>query len=187
MVFLAPGGSGKAIAIPMNFAAQPSEPIFGEAVTNIATFLKLGRRIGLLSPQCFRASPGIPMRQSGQPARKSASFVASFADRLRGETGGAKICQMRSGFRDSPAIYLQQRGRHATRCGRPATSWPHHPPQPLAIGTGIFNPHRRQSPDRGLLQQAVSAMRRRTCFDRVPPISSRRRTADTALICYRQK
>src|ERR1039458_5030632 len=37
------------------------------------------------------------------------------------------------------------------------------------------------SPYRGLLQQPVSAMRRRTRFAPVPPISSRRRTADTEI------
>jgi len=42
-----------------------------------------------------------------------------------------------------PAIYLQQRGRPATRCESHATPRPYYPPQPPAIGAGIFNPHRR--------------------------------------------
>jgi hypothetical protein len=52
------------IAIPASFAAQPSEPVLSEAVTNIATFVKLGTKNGLLSPQYFRASTRLPMRQS---------------------------------------------------------------------------------------------------------------------------
>ena len=69
------------------------------------------------------------------------------------------------------------------KCGRHATPWPYYHPQTPAKGTGIFNPHKAVSAYRGLVQQAVSAVRRRTCFASFHRLSSRRRTADTALIC----
>jgi hypothetical protein len=73
IVVLALGRSGKAIAIPVNFAAQPSEPVFGEAVTNIAMFLKLATEnrtavSAMFSRLATHSDGGLAFSPRGRPA-----------------------------------------------------------------------------------------------------------------------